>query len=72
MYLWIFSFLCSTESLPTLKVESSKLEISDVKGAELTGPPTSFGVLLPSAFQRQIIKRRENKHNMSSFQKNHI
>jgi hypothetical protein len=55
-----------------LKVESSKLEISDVKGAELTGPPTSFGVLLPSAFQRQIIKRRENKHNMSSFQKNHI
>ena len=69
MYLWIFSLLCSTESLPTLKVESSKLEISDVKGAELTWPPTKFGVSLPSALQRQIKKTSENKYNVDSFKK---
>lgn len=35
MYLWIFSLLCSAESLPSLlKVGSSKLEISEVIGVE--------------------------------------
>lgn len=39
MYLWIFLFLSSTESFPTLNVGSSKLEISDARGVELLAPP---------------------------------
>lgn len=42
MYLWIFLFLSSTESLPTLNVGSSKLEISDATAEEavvVVAPP---------------------------------
>lgn len=51
MYLWIFSFLCSTESFPTLKVDSSKLDISGAKVVELPPPFTSCWLSALNAFK---------------------
>lgn len=67
MYLWIFLFLSSTESLPTLNVGSSKLEISDARAEEavVVAPPwyrfwlSLLSPLIVTIFI-QVIKHNQN------------
>ena len=54
MYLWIFSFLCSTESFPTLKVWSPMFGISAAKEVEFPAPPINCWDSFPSAFFSKI------------------